>query len=146
MKSYWQLDRYNQVAVKTADQKELILICYDEAIRSLHQGKECYLKNQFEEKARLFIRAQDFITELMVSLNLEAGGQIARNLKSIYQYIINSISRADLKKNFKLLDRLIAMLSELRSAWAEIVFQPSAGVLPSQSYGQVAMASRGFAV
>jgi flagellar secretion chaperone FliS len=145
MKSYWQLDRYNQVAVKTADQKELILICYDEAIRSLRQGKECYLKNEFEEKARLFIRAQDFITELMVSLNLEAGGQIACNLKSIYQYVIDSIIRADLKKNFKLIDRLIAMLSELRSAWADIVFQPSAGVLPLQSYGQSG-AARGFAV
>ena len=145
MTSYWQLDRYNQVAVKTADQKELILICYDEAIRSLQQGKECYLKNQFEEKARLFIRAQDFITELMVSLNLEAGGQIACNLRSIYQYVIDSIFRADLKKNFELVDRLIVMLSELRSAWAEIGFQPSAGVMPSQSYGQVG-AARGFAV
>jgi len=145
MKSYWQLDRYNQVAVKTADQKELILICYDESIRSLQQGKECYLKNQYEEKARLFIRAQDFITELMVSLNLEAGGQIAVNLRNIYQYVIDSIVQADLKKNFKLIDKLIAMLSELRSAWAEIAFQPSAVVMPCRSYGQVG-ASRGFSV
>jgi flagellar protein FliS len=146
MQSYRQVDRYQQVAVKTADQRELILICYDEAIRALQQGKECYLKKQFEDKARLFILAQDFITELMVSLNLEAGGQIAVNLKNIYQFVLVSIIRADLKKNFKLIDRLIALLSELRSAWAEIDTRPSAGAVPSQPYGQVAMATRGFAV
>ncbi len=73
MKSYWQINRYNHVAVETADQKELILICYDEAIRALQQGVECYLQKQFEEKARLLIRAQNFITELMVSF--ESGGR-----------------------------------------------------------------------
>lgn len=146
MKSYWQFNRYNQVAVETTDQRGLILICYDEAIFSLQKGKDCYLKSQFEEKARSFNRAKDLISELMVSLNLEAGGQIARNLKSLYRYILNNIDRADLEKNFKLMDRLIAMLSELRSAWAEIDTRPSAGVMPNQAYGQVAMAARGFAV
>lgn len=145
MQSYRKLDRYHQVAVETADQKELILICYDEAIRALEQGIACYWQKKFEEKARLLIRAQDFITELLVSLNMEAGGQIARNLKSLYQFIIDQITVADLKRNLKLLSDLIGLLTELRSAWAQIEFRPAAEVLPRQPYGQ-AVQARGFTV
>jgi len=146
MKSYWQINRYNHVAVETADQKELILICYDEAIRALQQGVECYLQKKFEEKARLLIQAQNFLTELMVSLNMEAGGQIAQNLQALYGFFLKSISKADIKGDMRLVDQTVKMLSELRSAWAEIDTRPSAGVVPNQSYGQVAMAARGFAV
>jgi flagellar secretion chaperone FliS len=146
MKPYWQINRYNHVAVETADQKELILICYDEAIRSLQQGMECFQQKRFEEKARLFIRAQDFITELLVSLNMEAGGQISSNLKKIYQFVIDNILVADIKRDMKLLSDLIRLLSELRSAWAQMDSRPSA----TNAYGQPQLqnfnAARGIAV
>jgi flagellar secretion chaperone FliS len=146
MKSYWQINRYNQVAVETADQKELILICYDEAIKSLQQGVECYAQNKFEEKARLFTRAQDFITELLVSLNMEAGGQISVNLKDIYRFIIEQIMLADLRRDMKLLLDLIGMLSELRSAWAQLDSMPATNNVYGQHQVQNFNAARGIAV
>ena len=139
-------NNYNRVAVETADQKTLILICYDEALRSLRKGKEFYLTKKFEEKGRQFNRAQNFISELASSLNLEAGGEIANYLNNIYQFVGREILQADLTGDMTRIDKLTAMLSELRSAWAEIDTRPSAGVMPSQSYGQVALAARGFAV
>jgi flagellar protein FliS len=139
-------NNYTRVAVETADQKTLILICYDEALRSLRLGKEFYLKKQFQEKGHQFNRALDFISELESSLNLEAGGEIANFLKNIYQFVSREILQADLTGDMKRIDNLTAMLSELRSAWAEIDTRPSAGVVPIQPYGQVAMAARGFAV
>jgi flagellar secretion chaperone FliS len=145
MKSYWQINRYNHVAVETADQKELILICYDEAIRALQQGMECYTQKKFEEKARLFIRAQNLLSELLVSLNLEAGGQIAFNLKLIYRFIIDQITIGDLKRDLKLLSDLSAMLSELRSAWAQVESRPVSGDAFGQNQSQT-LAARGIAV
>jgi flagellar protein FliS len=145
MQPYRQLNRYSQVAVETADQKELILICYDEAIRSLQQGKECYLKNRYADKAQWFIRAQNFINELLVSLNLEKGGQIAWNLKSIYQYIIDQITLADVKRNVQLIADLATMLAELRSAWAEIETRPAPGVAYDKNQ-RIPEAARGIAV
>lgn len=139
MQSNRQLNRYHQVAVRTADQKELILICYDEAIRSLQQGQEYYLKNRYADKSRCFIRAQNFINELLVSLNLEAGGQIAWNLKRLYQYILDQITLADVKRNLKLLSQLIALLAELRSAWAQIDSRSAADVQVDQGYYQASI-------
>lgn len=137
---------YNKVAVETSDQKTLILICYDEAIRSLQTGKTLFLKKKFEEKLNQFTRAQSFISELSTGLNMEAGGEIAQNLRALYDFFIKCITKADIKGDMRLVDQTIKMLSELRSAWAEIDTRPSAGVMPNQAYGQVAMAARGFAV
>ena len=137
---------YHKVAVETADQKTLIVLCYDEAIRSLQMGKALYLKKRFEEKFNQFTRAQSFISELSTGLNMEAGGEIAQNLRALYDFFIKSITKADIQGDMRLVDQTVKMLSELRSAWVEIDTRPSAGVMPNQSYGQVAMAARGFAV
>jgi flagellar secretion chaperone FliS len=136
---------YNRVSVETADQKTLILICYDEAIRSLRMGKECYVSKKFEEKARQLSRAQDFISELSSSLNLEAGGEIALYLRKIYQFIQTNIIMADIKKDLPLMDNLISLLSELRSAWAEIDTRPASGVAYNKNQ-VLPEAARGFAV
>lgn len=116
---------YKTTSVETADQKGLILICYDEAIRSLQMGKDGFLKKAFEEKARQFIRAQDFISELLSSLDLEAGGKIARNLSDIYNFCLRHIMRGDINRDMKAIDDVIAMLSELRSAWEQISEKPN---------------------
>ncbi|MDP2992351.1 MAG: flagellar export chaperone FliS [Deltaproteobacteria bacterium] len=111
---------YKNTAVGTADQKDLILICYDEALRSLQVGKECYLRKEFEEKARHFVRAHDFISELLCSLNMQAGGEIARNLSAIYKFCLQHIVQGDVSGNMRAIDDIIKVLSELRSAWAQL--------------------------
>lgn len=123
---------YNQVAVETADQKTLILICYDEAVKSLRIGKECFEKKQFEEKARHFIRAQNFLAELLSSLNMEAGGEIAQNLSAIYNFCLKELILADVNRDMNLIDNIINILSELRSAWAQINAKPQANEVPEQ--------------
>jgi flagellar secretion chaperone FliS len=138
-------NNYNRVAVETANQKTLIMTCYDEAIRALRKGKECYLTKKFEEKNRQFNRAQDFITELSSSLNLEAGGEIALQLRNIYRFVLANILEADLRRNMKLVDELVALLSELRSAWAEIDIRPATGIVYSQNQA-VPETVRGIAV
>ena len=138
-------NNYNRVSVETSDQKTLILICYDEAIRSLRMGKDCYLNKKYEEKARQFTRAQDFISELASSLNMEAGGEIALYLRNIYQFILSNIVKADSNKNIKMIEYMIAMLSELRSAWEEIDTRPAAGVAYNKNQ-VLPEAVRGFAV
>jgi flagellar protein FliS len=142
MKPQRGVGAYNQVAVGTADQKDLILICYDEALRSLQVGKECYLRKEFEEKARRFIRAQGFISELLCSLNMQAGGEIARNLSAIYKFCLQHIVQGDVSGNMRAIDDIIKMLSELRSAWAQLDMRSEVESRPEEVTG----AAREFSV
>lgn len=116
---------YRQTGVTTADPKKLILMCYDEAIGSLKIAKEKYLSGDFEDKAMAIQRAQDFIAELNRALDFERGGDIARNLHDLYNFMARHVMEGDLKRNMKAFDDVVGMLEELKSAWEE-VFQGKA--------------------
>ena len=118
-------DVYKRTQVETVDQKTLIVMCYDAAIRSLKLGKDCYLKKDFEEKAKQFNRAQGLISELLSSLNLDAGGIIARNLSAIYNFLLRHILDGDIRGDMKAIEDVIEILSELKSTWEEIGAKPA---------------------
>ena len=65
------------------------------------------------------MKTQDIITELITSLNLEEGGEIAQRLFSIYMYINKQLTAANIKKDTKPLMEVKKYLSDLRNAWVE---------------------------
>jgi len=111
---------YREARVTTADPKQLVLLCYDEAIRSLKSAKELYLEGSFEAKGKAVVRAQDFIAELNNSLDMEKGGEIAKNLRGLYNFMTAHIIEGDIKRDLKAFDDVVKMLEELKSAWEEI--------------------------
>ena len=65
-------------------------------------------------------RAHRIIDELNFSLNMEAGGEVAENLRRFYQYIDTELTKANLKKDPKIIDRIMGHLSEMKSSWVEL--------------------------
>ena len=124
------IQSYRKTSVVTADPKRLVLMCYEGAIESLKIGKQKIIEKDYEAKSKAFIKAQDIINELLCSLNFEKGGAIARNLDSLYHYMLRVILNADLKKDTNAIDDIIRMLEELKSAWEEIFYKQSKHVAP----------------
>ena len=84
-------DAYRQTNVLTADPKKLVIMCYEGAITNLRVARERYLSGEYEAKAKAVQKAQDIISELMHALDFEEGGQIARNLEALYNYMTRRI-------------------------------------------------------
>jgi flagellar protein FliS len=62
-------------------------------------------------------KTQDIIGELSCALDFEKGGQIARNLQAIYNYMIKRLLLADSKRDLKGFDEVARMLEELKATW-----------------------------
>ncbi len=120
------IDAYRQTNVTTADPGRLVLMCYDGAISSLKTAREKYISGEHEAKAEAVKKAQSIISELMLALDFEKGGEVARNLNSLYNYMLRRITEGDVKGDMKAFDEVIIMLGELESAWKEI-FHASEG-------------------
>lgn len=117
------VNAYRQTRVKTASQGRIIVMLYEEAIRQIDIAKQA-LDEQTKQLDRVnnaIGKAQDIITELMVSLDFEKGGKVAEQLFNLYMYFNNQLMEANLKKNGEALDQVRSFLDELRSAWAEAV-------------------------
>jgi flagellar secretion chaperone FliS len=121
---------YKQTGVVTADPKRLVLMCYEEAIRNLKIARVKYLSRNYEEKAEALQKVQDIISALNSALDFERGGGIAWNLHALYKFMLHHLMEADLKRDMKGIDHIIWMLSELKSAWEDILNGNSTDITP----------------
>jgi flagellar protein FliS len=80
-------------------------------------AKTKYLAKDYEGKSKSLSKAQDFISELLCSLNLDQGGVIALNLKALYNYMLMRLLQGDLARDLNAYDEVIGMLKDLKSAW-----------------------------
>lgn len=121
------LRSYQQIATQTAPPGQLVVMLYDGAIRFLEQALTGFqYKDPLEFNSTInnnVIRAQEIITELNCSLDLTQGGELAVQLRRIYDYMHH---RLTLSNNQKVPDGIrdaIQRLSTLRDAWREMLLQ-----------------------
>ncbi|MCS7204510.1 MAG: flagellar export chaperone FliS [Leptospiraceae bacterium] len=126
-------DSYKDTEILTADQGKLILMLYDGAIRFLNVAIDNMDFRKYDIVNNNIIKAQDIITELMLSLNLEEGGEIARNLFNIYAYLKKRLLEGNIKKDIEILKEVIYHLTTLRSAWEEAAKKTSTKTNPVTS-------------
>ena len=122
------LSTYRETRVKTASQGQLIIMLYDEAIKSLDRGLELLDRHNrkkdpsnIEKIGKSIMKAQEIITELMVSLDFEQGGEIAKNLFSLYTWFNQELLEANIKLDLRRITVVRDMLNELRGAWNGII-------------------------
>jgi flagellar protein FliS len=107
---------------------------YDEAIKQIDIACSYLEENskQLDHVHNAILLAQEVVTELMVSLDFDQGGEIARNLFNLYIYFHNQLMEANVQKDLKPLKEVRDFLFTLREAWAEIAKKfPGQGDNPS---------------
>jgi flagellar protein FliS len=128
------LSAYRQTRIKTASQGQLIIMLYDGAIGSLDRalellrGKDEFRKSpsKIEETGKAVLKAQEIITELMVSLDFESGGDIAENLFALYAWFNKELLEAHVTMDEARVLAVRNSLDEIRKSWAEIAAKTAA--------------------
>lgn len=115
---------YERVNVETADQRQLIMMLYDGAIRFLQKANTAMEANDVESAHNYLIRSRQIISELLSTLRPEKSGKIGENLYQLYTYLFNRLVEANLTKDSTIVDEVIRLLGTLREGWAGIKQQP----------------------
>lgn len=123
---------YRQTTVKTAGQGKLIVMLYDETIRQIDKAMELMQakSKNIEQIHNALVKAQDVVTELMVGLDFERGGEIAKNLLSIYIYVNERLRDSNFKKVIPPAQEARTIMAELRTAWSQLANQAPAPDAP----------------
>jgi flagellar protein FliS len=133
---------YQKAAVNTVDQRKLILMLYDGAINFLSHAMEKMQGGDVYDAHTHLIKGKSIIAELLASLNLEQGGDIARNLQRLYAFMFNELIDANLNKDPERVGHVVHLLKELRTAWQGL--KPGAAIpvppTPAQPANQPAAA------
>jgi flagellar secretion chaperone FliS len=111
---------YQETAITTQNRGRLIVMLYDGAIKFLRQSIADIERNDFAAKGKNIARAQDILYELNTVLDTEKGGQIAQNLRSLYNFMQRHLSEANIRKDPQMIQEVIGMLEELNNSWRAI--------------------------
>lgn len=114
---------YKETGVKTASQGKLVVMLYEEAVRQLDIAISRFGQNNkietcdIEKFGKNIIKTQEIITELMVSLNMEAGGDIAKNLMALYTYFNRELLNANINQDKEKIAFIRDEMNQLKEAW-----------------------------
>jgi len=123
------LSTYRETRIKTASQGQLIIMLYNEAVRQLDKAlnvlelKDAGKKDpgRIEIISKAVVKTQEIISELMVSLDFEQGGDIAKNLFSLYSWFNRELMEANIDQDARRIKTVHDHIDQLRGAWQEIV-------------------------
>jgi flagellar protein FliS len=115
-----------QGQVLTADPKQLIGLLLGGAIDRISEARGHLDRGQVARKGEALGRALAIIGELNGSLDLGQGGEIAANLRGLYDYAVRRLTEANLRNDGGVLDEIAGLLREIKSGWDAISAAPAA--------------------
>jgi flagellar protein FliS len=121
-------NQYKQTSIKTANRGQLLIMLYEAAIRNIKKAIEALEKKNLSEKGAAIGKAHDIIVDLLNTLDFEAGGDIARDLERLYNFMIEQLVKSNIENNKEPLLATQKLMENLLGAWREAVIQVNKGV------------------
>ena len=115
---------YLLTKVLTASNCEVVLYLYEGAIGYLHRATEAIRQGQPGEAGQKIERAISIVVEMSGNLNYAGNGQLALRLEGIYNYLIESLSLANSRKDIQAIEACEGILVILHDAWQQAANAP----------------------
>ncbi|MCG5510195.1 flagellar export chaperone FliS [Ectothiorhodospira sp. A-7Y] len=117
------INHYQQVGAASASfasPHRLIEMLLDGGIDRLAQARGAVQRGDRPTKLKLIGKAFDIIGGLRGGLDLEKGGEVARNLDELYDYMQRRLVSANARDDVEVIDEVTLLLGEIRDAWKAI--------------------------
>jgi flagellar protein FliS len=114
---------YFETQTNTAGPGELVVMLYKGAIRFLASAIEAVGTKDLQTASNKFLLAQAIITELIETLDMKQGGELAQNLGRIYEYMNYRLVDANMRKDADPAREVQTLLRELLPAWEQAARQ-----------------------
>jgi flagellar protein FliS len=117
--------KYLETSIATAAKEDLIVKIFDVLIVASTQAHDKLVNdlNDIEGIHKALLRAQRACTLLIGSLDLEVGGELAKNLLRVYEFWHHELVMANMQKDAQRVQRVLGFAKEYRVTWSQAVAQ-----------------------
>lgn len=110
-------ESYKKQSIMTMTPGDMLLTLYDEIVKQGETAKVAMERKEYGDVNRALQKAQRILNHLKATLDFKY--DIAKNLNALYDYFIEQIVSANIKKNPAPLDEILPMIQELRDTYCE---------------------------
>jgi flagellar protein FliS len=119
MNSYAQY-AYRATDIANMSPLDLIIKLYDGAIGFLGRAVNAISKGDRIQKLENINKTRAIIDELLASLKMEEGGDIAKNLQDLYTFMLVELTRANATGDVEKIMRVQGILKTLKGGWEQV--------------------------
>ena len=118
---------YRQASATGASPHKIVSLLFDALSQALHVAADGIDRNDAEAKGRHIGRAVRLLDEgLKAGLNDSEGGELAANLRALYEYAIRRLTLANLTSDRKILEEVNDLVAPVAQAWRQMDFSAPA--------------------
>lgn len=110
---------YRTNAVTTASPGELTLMLYNGCLKFINMAKNAVETKNIEEKNTNIQKAQNIISEFMVTLNMDL--DISKNMMALYDYANRRLIEANIHGDIAALEEVEELITEFRDSWKQAI-------------------------
>lgn len=113
--------QYQKTQLETASPEKILIMLYNGAINFLKKAKVAFETSNKIEAHNNILAAEKIIMEFMTTLDMDMGGEMAKNLYALYDYLYNRLVESNMKNKPEILDEVINHLVKLRDTWNKAI-------------------------
>jgi len=114
------MNPYLKMQVETATPVERVVLLYEKLLLLLKDALSALEEGDVQRRINSIAKAERIVQVLNGSLDMEAGGDVARSLREFYQALLSGMFAVIREGDREILKNLIMMVKEVKEAWAEV--------------------------
>ena len=122
--------QYRELQVLSASPARLTVLLFEHLEVVLRRAQTAIKNNQIELRVENMGKARDIVSELLGTLDIERGGDIALDLSMLYGFLLSELVDVGIRRDVVRLGRLIDIVNTLSGAFAIAAAEVDAGRAP----------------
>lgn len=110
---------YNTNRVMTASPAELTLMLYEGAIKFCNIAIIGIEEKDIQKTHTNIVKVENIIGEFIATLNHKY--DVAKDFENVYNYLMDRLIEANIKKDKEILEEVLGYLREMRDTWKEVM-------------------------
>jgi flagellar secretion chaperone FliS len=115
--------QYREMQVMSASPARLTVMLFEQLEVVLRRAQSAMHAEQIEARVENLAKARAIISELLSTLDLERGGQIAIDLSMLYGFLLSELIDVGIRRDMVRLGRLIGIVATLRTGFTDAAVQ-----------------------
>ena len=110
---------YKNNSVNHSSREQLLVMLLDGAVNFSKIAGQAVADKDVPKAHENIVKTENIFYELMSTLDVERGGEWAKNLMSVYEFIVFRLTQANLKKDVEIMNEVIPLIEDIRDTWSE---------------------------
>jgi len=110
---------YKNNSVNYASKEQLLIMLLDGAVKFAKMGRQAIADRSVPKAHENIVKTQNIFYELMATLDVQKGGEWAKQLMGVYDFITRRLTEANIKKDIDIMNEVIPLIEDIRDTWNE---------------------------